>query len=266
VFGLSLCAVTVPAVLAAGTTKIPAAPSYKAVFTGSGTFTSTTKNEVGGVGKCKQAIDAVTETSTFKWSISYAFSNPTSSVGHAVTAKGTYAEIQLSHLGRNHSTWTSTSTVSPAGCMGGNQNCSATLEPAGPANPAFTGDTRKPEFVAIFNGEGLDVNHADSVVDWVVAPPVTGSSDCSSLYSRWHTALQPFSTGARNPMLHVSIESALAGQGVIPLTALHSGKPVTLHRNTSAGPPANCKSMTEASLSCSERLSSWSGSITVAQT
>jgi len=261
------CAAISPSVVSAGTASRltgAAAGSYQVLFSGSGSFTSTLKNEVGGVGKCANAIDTVVEISSFKWSVGYTIAySPSDSLGHSITAQGVYSETRLSNLAHDRSTWSQTSKVSPAGCLGGGQNCTGTLEPAGPTNPAYQDDKRIPEFSAIVNGDGLDLQHVDSVVDWVVAPPIGGSSDCSALFSRYHTALQPFSVGARNPSFGLSVEHALAAGGILPVAALSSEKPVVAHRDPSAGPPADCKNFSAAALSCTERIKSWSGTFVV---
>ena len=92
--------------------------------------------------------------------------------------------------------------------MAATQNCSGSLEPATTSDPAFQGDARKPEFVGVVDTDGIDVT-ADSVVDWVVSSPVTGSGDCSALFSRYHPAIEPYALAARDPHLGLSVANAL---------------------------------------------------------
>ena len=50
----------------------------------------------------------------------------------------------------------------------------------------------------------------------------------------------------------------------MPWARLNARKPfsVVAHRDTSAGPPANCKSLAFGTVSCSETLTAWSGKLT----
>jgi len=254
--------VIVPSVLAAETASTSAAGSvsYMAVFTGKGTFTSTQVTALDLQGRCSNATDKIVENSKFTWNVSYTISVPKNAyLGMTVSADGVYGETQLSNL--TGSTWKSTSTITPGGCLGTAQNCSGSLDPAGPDHPAQAGDTRVPKFTGVVDSDQLVVN-AQSVVDWVVSQPVTGSSDCSTLFGRYARALEPFALGAQDPAAGLSVAGALAAGGAVPRATLDAGNPYTMKAlHPESQPPSNCKSLAADDVSCSEKLN-WSGKVT----
>src|SRR5580692_3919211 len=113
---LALC-VGAPTVLAANTAKNSGESSsggvvsYRVVFTGSGTFTSTDTKAVPGSGPCANATDKVVEDSAFSWNTAYAILVSHNAVGQTRTAEGTLSTTT------KPGTWKQTSTVSPSSCM-----------------------------------------------------------------------------------------------------------------------------------------------------
>ena len=102
------------------------APSitYSVYFSGSGSFTSTDTEATEAVEQCAGATDTVVEHTTFHWDTGYTLTIPRRGelLGHSV--KGAHFRTPT------HSTWTQESTVTPSGCLGGNQTCSGTLDPS----------------------------------------------------------------------------------------------------------------------------------------
>jgi hypothetical protein len=131
-----VCFASVPSVLAAGRTRAKShhgssgSITYSVYFSGSGSFTSTDTEATEGVEQCSGATDTVVEHTTFYWDTGYTVTVPRSGelLGHSV--KGSHFRT------KSHSTWTQDSTVTPAGCLGGNRTAApAWMPPPRAARP-----------------------------------------------------------------------------------------------------------------------------------
>jgi len=260
---IALCCASASVASAASTARTKgdhgtaASIAYSVNFSGSGSFTSTDTEATEAIEQCAGATDTVVEHTTFHWDTGYTLTIPRRGelLGHSV--KGAHFRTPT------HSTWTQESTVTPAGCLGGNQTCSGTLDPSSPGAPAFAGDARKPELTISISGEPLADLHAQSVNDWVVAPDVTGSPTCS-LYAHFHTALEPFALGSRfNPAnASLTVANAMAADFFVPRSKLRAGKRFVMKvpQTPNDQPPANCATLTIDSTACSEQLL-WKGEV-----
>jgi len=260
---VALCLASSSAAFAASTARTngahrPAASiTYSVNFSGSASFTSTDTEATEAVEQCAGATDTVVEHTTVHWDTGYTLTIPRKGelLGHSV--KGAHFRTQMP------STWTQESTVTPAGCLGGNQTCSATLDPSSPGAPAFAGDARKPELTISITGEPLADLHVQSANDWVVAPNVTGSPTCS-LYAHFHTALEPFALGSKfNPAnASLTVANAMAADLFVPRSKLRAAKRFVMKvpQTPNDQPPANCATLTIDSVACSEQLL-WKGEV-----
>ena len=263
VVSIVLCLASSSAAFAASTARgkarhRPAASlTYLVFFSGSGSFTSTDTEATEATEQCAGATDTVVEHTTVHWDTGYTLTIPRKGELLAHSVKGTYFRTQT------RSTWTQESTVTPAGCLGGNQTCSGTLDPSSPGVPAFAGDARRPELTISITGQPQAELHAESVNDWVVAPDVTGSPTCS-LYAHFHTALEPFALGSKfNPAnASLTVANAMAGDFFVPRSKLRSGKRFVMKvpQTPNHQPPANCAALTIDSAACSEALQ-WKGEV-----
>jgi hypothetical protein len=260
---ISLCLASSSVAFAASTARTkgahgPAASiTYSVYFGGSGSFTSTDTEATEAIEACAGATDTVVEHTSFHWDTGYTLTIPRRGelLGHSV--KGAHFRTHM------QSTWTQESTVTPSGCLGGNQTCSGTLDPSSPSAPAFAGDARRPELTISITGEPAADLHVQSVNDWVVAPDVMGSPTCS-LYAHFHTALEPFALGSKfNPAnASLTVANAMAADFFAPRSKLRAGKRFVMKvpQTPNYQPPANCATLTIDSAACSEQLL-WKGEV-----
>jgi hypothetical protein len=222
-------------------------------FTGTGTFTSNETDAVEAASDgCQNATDNIVENTTVYWDTKYVVDVPRTGelLGHEVDG----TDFQP----KTKPTWSQTSTVTPAGCLGPNENCTGTL------NPSASG--KRPAAVISLTKKDDEVSEIQSVVDWTVED-ATGSSTCS-IYDNNHTALEPFSLAAHLSPNNSSylVKNAMAAFLVLPHKPLQAGRKYTTNVKQPPGntPPANCVSLTIDAISCSEQLS-WHGKLEISR-
>jgi hypothetical protein len=248
--------IALAAVPAAGAHKAKKPPkpkdhTYQVDFIGSGTWVSDENDAVEGVNQCSNATDDVNESDDLKWDVAYQFTVPAKGDGPAETPKGTYFKA-------GDATWQQLSTVTPRGCLGGNQDCAGKLYPASADNPPVIGYDKRPESVFKVDSDDVTVG-VQSVLDWVVADP-TGSSTCS-LYAHYHSALEPFALAKQLHATTKTVAAALSAFTLIPRSKL-DGRSYTkeIKPDPSAQPLSSCQSYTIDAISCVETLH-WSGKL-----
>jgi hypothetical protein len=129
---LALCCAIAPSALAAGKGKhgsgrSSASVTYEVDFSGSGSFSSTDNESVEAVEQCAVASDAVVEHSTFFWDTAYSLTVPKKGELIAHSVKGTAFKP------KEDSSWTQTSTVTPAGCLAATRAAARRCIPIRPA-------------------------------------------------------------------------------------------------------------------------------------
>jgi len=254
-----IAAITLAAVPVAGAKKKPPPAkdrSYTVDFTGTGTWVSDENDAVeGATNECANATDEVNETDDLSWDTEYFITIP---------AKGSAVEIYKgTDFRAGESRWTQLSTVTPRGCLGGNQDCAGKLFPASASDPPVPGFDKRPE--ALVNPEKGDIEiQADSVLGWVVADP-TGASSCS-VYAHYHSALEPFALAKQLHATTRTVQQAMETDAFIPRSKLNGRSYTkTIKPIGDLQPMRSCQSYTIDAISCVETLT-WKGELKLTPT
>jgi hypothetical protein len=251
---LALACALAPA--AAAKRKRPADVFYQVTYKGTGSFTSTRRTNLEGVGACLNAINSTTETDTLAWEARYDVKLP--KTGEPVLdLKGNDLDVGATH-------WRQNSITEPPNCFNGSQDCTGDLFPASTRHPGYTGDDRRPEILVDVERKEVDF-YLDAVTDFVVGGNIGGSGPCKALYSKFQTALVPFGLAHKLPgFKHLSVESAMRHVQFIPRSKLNAGKTLEFEvkQNTGEQPPANCLPFAFGLTSCSEQFE-WKGTLTL---
>jgi hypothetical protein len=224
--------------------------AYSVDFTGTGSWASDENDAVEGINQCSNATDEVNENDDLKWDVEYLIKIP---------AKGTTVEIYKgTYFKAGDAQWTQLSTVTPTGCLGGNQDCSGKLFPASADYPPVQGFDQRPE--ALIDPEKSEIEiQADSVLGWVVAEP-TGSSSCS-VYGHYHSALEPFALAKQLHATTRTVEQAMKADVFIPRSKLDGRSYTkTIKPIEDLQPQRSCQSYTIDAIACAEVLT-WKGQL-----